>query len=186
MERRVAVVAKRGIRRFRANGREMVWVSDITTTTATGSGTSFVLCTPSDWERSAVSGETATIVRVVGQVNLIREMTAVVVSTSRVAFMFMTQDEDAAPLPNIASSANIGSFSDEKSMFSWFGLMRTDTTVIGNFHEPVAHSIPIDIKTKRKITSGQTLDFAFGNSALVGVAPTVRADVLTRTLLMLK
>ncbi len=176
----------RHTRRFSRGGREHVWISDLTTTTAAGSGTSFVLMTPSDWERSATSGETATIIRVVGWASVVREMTAVVVSTASVALMFCVQDEDAAPLANVSASANIASFEDEKAMWSWRGILRTDTATIGNFHPVTAFHFPFDIKVKRKITSGMTMDMALGSTAIIGTAPTVRFDVFSRILVALQ
>jgi len=181
------VASRRGHRRFKdSRGREHVWISDLTTTTTTGTGTSFVLMTPSDWERSAVSGETATIIRVVGWASVVREMTAVVVSTSSVAMMFCVQDEDAAPLANVSASANIVSFEDEKSMWSWRGVLRTDTATIGNFHPVTAFHFPFNIRVKRKITSGMTMDLALGNTAILGAAPTVRFDIFSRILVALQ
>ena len=172
-------------RRTKSN-RQLIWISDITTTTQQDSGSSFVVALPGDWERTASSGETASIIRVVGYLNIVRNATAAVVATERLAAWLHTADEDQVPLANVANVTNIGQAEDEKIMFAWQGLARTDTTTIGNFHPQTSFQIPFDIKVRRKITTGMDLEWSFGHLLIGGTSMSWRFETFTRTLIAVR
>ncbi len=175
----------RRTRSFRRNNREMVWVSELFSTTLDNTGTTSIAVVPANWERTSTSGETCTVKTVLGSVAWAIEDAAVVANTIRLATLIAIQDEDAPGLGNVAASANVDQFENEQAMFSHMAIARTMTATLGN-ETDYGLQVPFATRAKRKLTSGQQVTISVGTSSLSGTANIWRVNIFSRTLLELK
>ncbi len=172
-------------RRFRSGNKEMVWISEVFSTTLDNTGTTTIAVVPANWERTATSGETCTVKTVLGSVSWVLEDAAVVANTIRLATLIAIQDEDAPGLGNVAASANVDQFENEKAMFSHMAIARTMTATLGN-ETDYGLQVPFATRARRKLTSGQQVTISVGTSSLSGTANIWRVNVFSRTLLELR
>ena len=143
MTRRVPMGARRSSKR---NGTTL-WVAFQSTLGLVSTNTiAFDLVSGSDWERGSTALETANILRIRGYCHVVSE----VIDSQWAAYIaIVDEDETTASLDPL----NIGTYTDEKILW-------TAGYLGGGVVAPEGLHIPIDVKSNRKLTSGQSIIFA--------------------------
>ncbi len=165
-------------RRFSKNGATYLWVSDQSQSTVTTSFASFVICAGSDWERTATSGEQASVVRVVGRFGWVMDDATYTVATQQLGACIAVADEDAAAVDPLLPAT----LDDEKVMWSWYSLAVKNSTA-GSSNVDYGIQIDINVKQRRRITNGQGVEMSVGGDLLSGTANTIRFGWMMRTLI---
>ncbi len=177
-------MAKRSFtgRRVSVRKKATVWTTNLQTNDIgpTVETISFPIAVATDWERSAGSLERATILAVKGTIMIYPKDTSPAVGQNRIVGLFSVQDEDAPAIDPAAQSTH----DDEASMFSFVYENHKANGVLDNSWADVAHvRIPVDIKVKRKMTSGQQLEVSLAFGVVTGTGSVYRVGWLLRTLI---
>jgi len=93
--------------------------------------------------------------------------------------MLSVQDEDA-PAPSALGSSVIDAEQSMWNMHTGFHCTGIDESV---FTGMASNVMPVDVKTKRKITNGQGVDFVIRYEALSGTGNIIRVGWMLRTLI---
>ncbi len=168
-------------RRFSANKAQTLWVTDVNTQLLgpTSELSAFTICAGSNWERSNNSGETATVIGIKGYLSVFVSDTTISDGDTRFSCMLSVQDEDA-PAPAALGASVIDA---EQSMWNYHTGFHCTGINESVFTGPIANAIAVDVKTKRKITNGQGVDFAIRYEALTGTGNIIRVQWMLRTLI---
>jgi len=155
-----------------------MWVSDITNTTvAVGASSAFSTLIGADWERGSSNSELATIMRQVGILHVVAEDATPAVGTTRFGIIATVQDEDTGATGVFGA----GTVDDERAMWTYMTMIRKDSATATNTPD-YGVSTQVDIKAKRKITNGQTLDWQIQGDAVNGTGAILRVGWMIRTL----
>ncbi len=172
--------ARRSVGRTSSKG--LVWVSAVTSASVTADGaTTAILVLPADWVTNTNSGERATVLRTIGSVTWAMTATTPTHSQNAHGIMITVADDDAAATGNWLSDP--GLIEPEAPLFTDVYLQANEVGADSAINAAVVSQF--DVKAKRKITSGQSLDISLASNNVSGSVVNYRVFVFTRTLLKL-
>ncbi len=158
---------------------DLVWVSTIVSHLfGTETAASFVLLPASTWARNATSGERATVLRIHGQFGWVMDDGTPASGTMDLGFMLSIGDDDATSTGNWLNDASL--LEPEAPMHTYKRFVQANTNVLAG--SQAGGEYVFDVKTKRKITTGQTVDVSFANNLVSGALTSYRLSLLTRVL----
>jgi len=170
---------RRNVRMVR-NKAETLWVTDVSNFvfTAANEIIQTLICAGSDWERQASSSETATVLAIKGFFYAHTADGTPAVGTHRLTMLVTVEDEDSPAHTATGSSV----IDDENTMFVFATGGRDDA---GDTQYPgfMANAMPINIKTKRKIRNGESVDVTVNHEVQSGTGSIIRVGWVLRTLI---
>ena len=164
------------------SSKGLVWVSAVTSASVTASGASTaILVLPADWVTNTNSGERATHIRTIGSCTYGMTAGSPTRSINSIGIMVTVADDDATATGNWL--ADPGLVEPEAPLFTnvW---MWTTVAELGSSKNQ-GRTFDIDIKAKRKMTSGQSLDVSLAYNNISGSVVNSRIFLFTRTLIKL-
>ncbi len=171
---------KRSVQRGSRRQKDLVWVSSLTSVLInSASATSFATVIPADWARNVNSGERATVLRIRGDLSWAQRDGAPAVGQANYGAMISIGDTDATGTGNWL--ANIALLEPEAPM--WTKVWVTSNTADAQVGTQAGARHEIDVKAKRKITSGQLVDLSLAAALISGTFQDYELTVFLRVLL---
>jgi len=159
-----------------------VWVSTVTSVSVTAEGASTaILVLAADWFTNAVSGERATLMRLIGTTTWAMTAGSPTHSLNAHGVMITVADDDASPTGNWISDPSL--VEPEAPLYTDVYLRQNEVAVESASNS--ARIMPFDIKVKRKMTDGMSVDISICSDLISGTHVNYRCFVFSRALIKL-
>ena len=138
---------------------------------------STTILSPAEWEASTTGFDRGTVLRIVGWLNAVQGAVGTFASQTMLA-MYIIKNSSAAT--SAFSPLNAASYDSSDVLWSWGELVQSGTLQADKGR--LTYTLPIDIKSKRKISSADVLQLVTAMDVDAAGAPTYALSGMLRVL----